>query len=435
MPTSQVDAALTDLEREGFAFRGYFSPAAPEEEWCERRLLARIHRYTLSALRRDIEPVAASDFMQFLFQWQHVGEGHKLEGQEAVARVLEQLEGVEAPATAWEGDILPGRIKDYDYAWLDTLCLSGRVLWGRFRPSAVGNGVGSAPIRTTPIMLIGRRQLGLWQALRGDQKTREHLSGSARQVLQVLLDGGASFYHEIVRKVRMVDTQVQLAIGELVAEGLVTSDSFTGLRALLVPDKYRERTGRRRKASVFDMDMAGRWSVIEIDQTDASRDAVLEDYARIVLRRYGVILRKIVDHEPISPPWRELIRVLRRMEARGEIRGGRFVSAMWGEQYALPEAVALLRKIRRDDGTGETTSISAADPLNLTGIVTPGPRVSGLVGNRISYRDGEPVVTREGKKIRFIREPDEADRWAMQKAVEQRLVPSALKSYLGKGMA
>jgi ATP-dependent Lhr-like helicase len=436
VPVAWVNQALIDLEQEGFAFRGYFNPNAAEEEWCERRLLARIHRYTLSKLRREIEPVSAADFMRFLFEWQHVGGDHKLEGPEAVGLVLEQLEGIEASATTWEGDILPGRIKDYDYIWLDALCLSGRMMWGRLRPyhGSSTPSRSASPIRTTPIMLIGRRQLALWQALRAPQEDHKQISGYAKQVLQVLQESGASFYHEIVQKVRMLGTQTEQAIGELVAEGLITSDSFTGLRALLVPGKYRERNRRRRQTAVFDIEMAGRWSIIEVDHREADQDNNIEDYVRIALRRYGVVLRKIVDNEPLAPPWRELVKVMRRMEARGEVRGGRFVAGMWGEQYALPEAVAKLRQVRRTDKTEEMVCISASDPLNLTGIVTPGPRVAGLVNNRILFRDGDPIVVREGKKIRFIKEPDEADRWAIQKAVEQREIPPKLKPYIGKGI-
>ncbi|HEX6864391.1 MAG TPA: DEAD/DEAH box helicase, partial [Thermoanaerobaculia bacterium] len=405
---SAIDLALAALEGEGFVLRGRFTPGpggreGDQPEWCERRLLARVHRYTLDRLRREIEPVSQADFVRFLLAWHRLEPDERMEGPESVQALLEQLEGFEAAAAAWEGEILPSRMKEYDPVWLDALCLAGRWVWGR---AAVSNGSGkrSGPVRATPISLLGRPKLPLWREIapRPDPVALD-LTAPARGVHDYLRDSGASFFSEIAEGAGLLHTQVEVALAELVAWGLVTSDSFTGLRALLVPAHLRppvDRTRRRGSVSVFGMENAGRWSLTRAGAPaeDAISPEAAEHIAWTLLRRYGVVFRRLLERETLLPPWRDLLRVFRRLEARGEIRGGRFVDGFSGEQYALPEAVGRLRAIRKEPKKGTLISVSAVDPLNLIGIATPGDRLAALSGNRLLYRVGVPIAVLDGKE-------------------------------------
>ncbi|MEA2602459.1 MAG: ATP-dependent helicase Lhr and Lhr-like helicase [Acidobacteriota bacterium] len=437
---SAIESALASLETEGFAFRGRFTPGRGEEEWCERRLLARIHRYTLDRLRREIEPVSQADYLRFLLAWQRADPDARAEGPESLNALLEQLEGFEAAAAAWEGEILPGRMKEYDPSWLDALCLSGRWVWGRATaPAPNGGARRSGPVRATPLALLSRGNLHLWREVAGPIDPAElDLSGGARSVYELLRTRGASFFGEIAHGAGLLHTQLEIALGELVAWGLVTSDSFTGLRALLVPAHKRPPVDRRRGSSsisLFGMENAGRWSLLHPAMLSApeapSRDAV-EAVAWTLLRRYGVVFRRLLERETLLPPWRDLLMVFRRLEARGEIRGGRFVDGFSGEQYALTEAVGSLRALRKQPKKGVLVSVSAADPLNLVGIATPGDRLPALAGNRLLYRDGEPIAILEGREPRFLVDLDPAARWQAQSALVRRSVAPKLKAYLGR---
>ena len=434
-----VEGALAALENEGFVLRGQFTPNTGDVEWCERRLLARIHRYTIRRLRKEIEPVSSADFMRFLFTWHRLNDIDRPEGADALRQVLKQLEGFEAPAASWEGDLLPARMREYDYTWLDALCLSGVVVWGRRRPQANGlSGKKSpTPIKSTPISFIERSNHELWKT-NGDASDDPSVEPSipARGVLALLEAQGALFFDEIVGRSGLLKSQVEDAIAELVALGALTADSYTGLRALLVQSKYRVQKSRRRKHISFTMDVAGRWSLLKTNggPDRETEPETLDQVARILLRRYGVVFRKLADRETLAPPWRHLVRVYRRLEARGEVRGGRFVEGVWGEQFALPEAVTLLRSTRREAKGGMLTSISAADPLNLTGIITPGRRVASLFSNRVLYRDGVPIAVKEGKEIQFLTQVAEADRWRMENALIRRSISPKLRAYLGKGV-
>jgi ATP-dependent Lhr-like helicase len=437
----QVNQALLALENEGFVFRGQFTPGSESLEWCERRLLARIHRYTIARLRREIEPVSSAHFMRFLFAWHRLGTGDLPDGPDALHDILRLLEGFEAPAAAWEGDLLPARMQDYDYAWLDTLCLSGRVLWGRFRPPSGNDGKPAAgPIKSSPIIFADRANVDAWKWIHRQSAGRQvPPSAGAEIVRDVLHEHGASFFDEIVARTGLLTGQVEEALSELTSLGVVTADSFTGLRALLVDSKYQTRARRRRQKHLdFTMELAGRWAPIERRVTDDDADRIdddtLETIAHVLLRRYGVVFRRLVDREQLAPPWRDLVRVMRRLEARGEIRGGRFVEGVWGEQYALSEAVAKLRAVRKEPPSGRLVSISAADPLNLTGIITPGRRVSGLFTNRILYKDGVPIAIKEGKEIRFLARFEKKEEWELQSALVQRSISPRLRPYLGKGI-
>ncbi|MDA1120609.1 MAG: DEAD/DEAH box helicase [Bacteroidetes bacterium] len=431
---TQIETAMLALENDGFVFRGFFNPGAEEREWCERRLLARIHRYTIQKLRSEIEAVSAADYMRFLLQWHGLSGESKLEGPRALEDIISKLEGYEAPAAAWEGSIIPDRLKDYDYMWLDVLCISGKITWGRFRPIVVDHENGKkapSPVKNTPLCLLGRGNIALWK---GNSEDQQELSSHAYTIISILQNKGASFFNDLVTGSKLFDGQVEEALAELVSHGLATSDSFSGLRALLVPLKYK--TGRRRaKKEVFTMDQAGRWTLIDQSQEKfEDRREYLEEMCMALLRRYGVLFRKLADREQLVPPWRELVRVLRILEARGLIRGGRFVQGVWGEQFALPEALTLLRKVKKEPKEGELISISAADPLNLTGIITPGRKITAYFGNRILYRDGVPVAVTEGKEVKMLEEFVGDEKWKIHHAVIERKIPPKLRHYLGKGI-
>jgi ATP-dependent helicase Lhr and Lhr-like helicase len=439
---SAVEIALAALEGEGFVFRGRFTPGgAPGEEWCERRLLARVHRYTLDRLRREIQPVSQTDFLRFLLAWQRVDPDGRAEGPGSVDALLGQLEGFEAAASAWEGEILPARMKEYDPSWLDGLCLAGRWVWGRGTAPSSDGSRRSGPVRATPIALLSRGGLPLWReiAAPADPAALE-LSAGARAVYDLLGTRGACFFGEIAHGAGLLHTQLEVALAELVAWGLVTADSFTGLRALLTPAHKRppvDRSGRRGAGlSMFGMENAGRWSLLhpagEPRVETPSRDAV-EATAWTLLRRYGVVFRKLLERETMLPSWRDLLMAFRRLEARGEIRGGRFVDGFSGEQYALTEAVGQLRALRKQPRKGVLVSVSAADPLNLVGIATPGDRLAALTGNRLLYRDGLPIAVLEGREPRFLVDDlDTATRWQAQSALVRRSVAPRLKAYLGR---
>ncbi|HUO44718.1 MAG TPA: DEAD/DEAH box helicase [Burkholderiales bacterium] len=404
-----VEIALAALEQEGYALRGAFTPDAGAAEWCERGLLARIHRYTVNRLRREIEPVTTQDFMRFLLRWQHVAPDERKEGPDALAGVIADLEGFEAPAAAWESEILPARVRDYEFAWLDELCLSGRVGWARLaRPKTTGDAGRGArragPVRTTPIVLVARRNLALWNAAAGTAAAVPlHASARAARVQEFLERHGASFFDEIAHGAQLLPTETEDALAELVALGGVTADSFAGIRALLLPPERRKSfSGRRRtRTAAFGIEDAGRWSVTRA-RVEAA-DTVVDHVTRTLLRRYGVICWRLLAREgAFLPPWRDILRVLRRLEARGEIRGGRFVAGITGEQYALPEAVEMLRRTRAQPLEQTLVSVSGADPLNLSGIVVPGPKVPALRDNRVVYRDGIVVATVIAGEVQWL---------------------------------
>ncbi|MGH7645303.1 MAG: DEAD/DEAH box helicase [Gemmatimonadales bacterium] len=443
LEAGEIDIALAALEREGFVLRGRFTPGRQELEWCERRLLARIHRYTLDRLRKEIEPVTSADFMRFLFRWQRLAGNARAAGPDGLAAVLDLLDGFEVPAGAWEADILPPRLTDYDPLWLDGLCLSGEIAWGRLSPAAPGGGADgrkSGPVRSTPVALFRRERGAVWRSLPAPPDPAVLvLSHPARAVLEALDQRGASFFGDLVNATRLLRTEVEKGLGELVAWGRVTSDSFAGLRALLVPSHRRRPIGalrRRGIAAPFGVETAGRWSRVPPPSL-LGEEQVVEAFAWQLLRRYGVVFRRLLEREPLLPPWRDVLRVYRRLEARGEVRGGRFVGGFSGEQYALPEAVGLLRAVRKEQGADELVAVSGADPLNLVGIVTPGDRVAAVATNRILYRAGVPVAVKYGEGGRGKGEgflvdvsPEEAQQ--LRTALVRRPVAPLVRVYLGK---
>src|SRR5687767_13851419 len=410
IPEADADEALLALEGEGVVLRGNFTSAirlkpdsttaAPPLEWCDRRLLARIHRYTLNRLRAEIAPVSPAEFMRFLFAWQHVEPGSQLIGAEGLRAVVAQLDGVELPARAWERDVLPARVDRYEPAMLDMLCLTGDVAWAR--------------LSSGPTQVVGATPIALYMRAARPTRVQDRESTdsqSASVVFEHLRTRGASFATEIATACGVDEEAVRAALTELVAAGAVSSDGFAGLRTII---------GTRPTTAT------GRWFLVNTGEEPA-----VEAVAWTLLRRYGVIFRRLLARETTSITWRELVHVYRRLEARGEIRGGRFVSGMSGEQYALPEAVERLRETRRTPADDRLVTISAADPLNLTGIITPGDRLRTVASNRIVYLRGVPVSAMEGDMLRVLADVDPAIAPTVAAAAAGRRVP-VLSGYVGR---
>lgn len=351
----QTGALLMELEHEGSILRTRFEG---KPMWCERRLLARIHRYTLEGLRREIEPVSAAQFLHFLACWQHVDEGYRLEGPRGVAEVLGQLAGFEVPVAAWERDVLPRRVRDYRREWLDELTLSGEFAWGRFW------GGGASAIRITPVSFVKREELEEWLTF-ADAPSSERMSGAASDLLAALRAGGPMFPQNLQKAAKLVSGHVEMGLADLLARGAITCDSFGALRQMITPPSKRRAPLRP----------VGRWSIFRGDAEASHEEVQNEMAARQLLKRTGVVFRRTIMREKIPVHWGTLTRIYRRMELRGEVRGGRFVGGFSGEQFALPEAVEFLRRLRRE-GARETMSVEAADPLNFVGILTPEKKVA-----------------------------------------------------------
>jgi len=412
---------------------GVWGGAPPEEEWCDRALLSRIHRYTLNRLRAEIEAVSPADFVRFLFVWQHVHPSHRLAGPDGVRAIVEQLDGYELAAGAWERSILPARIDGYQPSMLDDLCLAGEVAWARLsvmpdRPTGLGGA--------TPVAVFLRAHAEAWQTRRFEADTdpsrarggapaisvEQALGERARAILDRLRSRGASFAHELGTACGLELLDVEAALDALVSAGLVASDGFGGLRGIV-----RAHGARGAKATV-----AGRWSALAADTSAAARESALGVHARALLQRYGVVCRRVLAREANVPPWRTLVGIYRRLEARGEIRGGRFVAGLSGEQYALPDAVERLREVRRTARDAALVTISACDPLNLSGILETGERIRATTANKIVYRDGVAVAAMEGDYIRPLGGIDAADASAVTYALTGRRGPAVISGFVGR---
>ncbi len=390
-----VDSSLARLESRGIAVRGRFEGAAAGEQFCERSLLARIHRYTLARLRREIEPVSARVLLRFLLEWQYLASGSKLAGEGGLARALETLSGFEAAAAAWEAELLPARVEGYKPAMLDALCLSGAAAWGRVAP--VAGEHGTQPSRLTPLAVFPRAELDelLNAASSPEQPATHSLRGPAEKVLALLRQRGALFAREIGDATRLLPVELEEGLRELVAHGLVTCDGFAPLRRLLGPSPRRDsrrRPGRTRVVPSGTPVPEGRWVELRSVTPAPDADERAEALAWRLLRRYGVVFRDLVAREWLPEGWRAVHSALRRLEARGLVRGGRFVTGFTGEQFALPDAIPRLRRVRARPDSGEIVRVSAADPLNLVGVLTPGPRVPAGHTRWITFRDGLPIA-------------------------------------------
>ncbi|MDJ0832002.1 MAG: DEAD/DEAH box helicase [Gammaproteobacteria bacterium] len=418
---SEVSQALAALEQEGFVIQGQFDPAVSDRQWCERGLLARIHRYTLKQLRSEVEPVSPAVFMQFLFKWQGLEE--PAEGVAALERVMLQLEGFSLPAGSWESDILPTRLQPYFSNQLDELSGSGKLAWLRLQaPAEKDNKRKNPAIRTTPIAFIYRPHLMYW--CQSEINEPAGLSSAASKVLKLLHQWGASFFEDLQQQSGLLKTQLEQALGELVAWGLVNSDQFQGLRALIAPQQQKQKRHRR---AVLQTPLAagGRWSLLRPSVASEDEHERVEHIARSLLSRYGVVFRKLLERESGLPTWRDLLYVYRRLEARGEIRGGRFVQGFAGEQFALPEAVTQLRKTRKQQDSEQMIAISSADPLNLTGIITPGKRIAAQTRHRILYRNGKPIATDQNGDIRIDERIPVSEHWQLKNLLTRKPHPAS----------
>jgi ATP-dependent helicase Lhr and Lhr-like helicase len=397
---SDIEKALLRLEASGSILRGNFTgQGVGNTEWCERRLLSRIHHLTVATLRKQVEPVAPAQFMRWLFRWQHLAPQSQLSGERGLLQGLRQLQGFEIPANAWEKQILARRINQYDPATLDQLCLTGAIGWGRLSPhpatlEEAGEGRRRVvPTSVAPVTFFVREEADWMQPrLADDEQTYEGiLSEPARVVLHYLRRRGASFCADIVRGTGNLKAEIETALWELVAAGMVTADGFDNLRSLINP---KHRLGHGTPRTARPRHTPGRWSLL-YPAEGSDHNKVLEATCWMLLRRYGVIFREVLARESNLPKWRELLIAMRRLEDRGEVRGGRFVSGFLGEQFALPEAVESVRAMRNLPASGETITISAADPLNLVGFIVPGDRVAAISGKYVTFCDGVAVEAEE----------------------------------------
>ncbi|MDP2126464.1 MAG: DEAD/DEAH box helicase [Pseudohongiella sp.] len=488
----KIDMALLALEREGFVFRGRFTQANVARtdeaslEWCERRLLQRIHRYTLDAHRESIKPVSLQAYTLYLFE-QHELRTQTLtpkpvplpsapEAQALLQRAMDKLDGMSAPAAAWEGDILPSRLSFYDPAWLDLLCVSGRLGWGRFSSPAQVTAVRASakrsggPIKTTPITVSSRAHMDIWQQLSAPvQVIKPDLSSNAERVFDDLKKRGASFFNEIRQRTGLLPVQLEQALSELVASGLLTSDGFTGLRALLTPDARKpslssgtsasatqstgiNSTRQRTRRTGYSVEEAGRWSLLYKPEPAALDEHAMETLVSVYLQRWGVITRQIIARETVAPAWRDLLQVLRRQELRGTLRGGRFIEGLGGEQFTLPENVAPLREAAKKlaeqrsgvlrSGESEQErfiaefnnasycSLSAVDPVNNLPLFLPDVKLARTTRNRLLYKDGVPVAVLDNDQVRFLREVPAELQWTLEQLLRRHDINPRLRSYL-----
>lgn len=424
MKPEDVGAAFAHLEGEGVVLRGSFTGTAIEE-FCDRRILARIHRATIAHLRREIEPVPAATLLKFLFSWQHVAAGSRLEGQSGVLEAVEQLQGFEASAAVWETEILPARVRNYQHELLDSLCLGGEVVWGRWTHRSTQAEVPARRPGMTRAAAVGLGMRGdISWLVDADPADEAALSALARDVLGFLRARGASFFPEIMTGTRHLPFEVEEGLWQLVSAGLATADSFAALRSLIRGDARRTdrapHRGRRPR-----LVREGRWSALD---APGAAGNIVEPRIRQFLRRYGVLCRELLAREISAAPWREMLGILRRMEAQGQIRGGRFVAGLVGEQFALPEAVEALRAVRKAEADGGWLKISACDPLNLVGILTPGARVPAVPGNYVIYRGGSPVAAIEGNECRLMARVEAGERPILEKLLDER-PPSVFAGY------
>jgi ATP-dependent helicase Lhr and Lhr-like helicase len=478
---NKVDAALIALEVEGYVFQGSFTPSRTQQflageeaenieyrEWCERRLLQRIHRYTIDAHRKAIKPVSLETYTEFLFDRHQllplseetVAEVPGLDGQTQLQNTLNLLDGVAAPAAAWEADVYPARIRNYDPSWLDVMCISGKVAWGRYslpvNSIRSGKRKSSGPVKSTPITLVSRQNLDIWQALAQTQTSEEEIeySGVGTRIEDDLKQFGASFFDQIQSRTGLLKTQLEEGLAELVSYGRICSDSYTGLRALLTPTNKKPSAHRRRgRQAMFGVEDAGRWSLLDTFQqstADAESkigtrkrpsykwevldDEQMERLISIYLQRWGVLFRSLLERESFSPSWRILLMHLRKLELRGVLRGGRFVAGVGGEQFAFPETVDALRKFKKNKEALPNKPfycLTATDPLNLLNLTLPNRKLPRLLKNRVLYQGGIPIAVLESDEVHFLREVDPQEQWNTHQKLLKRNFPSRLRSYLG----
>ncbi|MEX0611972.1 MAG: DEAD/DEAH box helicase [Pirellulales bacterium] len=428
MNSTAVQTALEQLELSGFVLRGRFTGGTDEVEWCERRLLARIHRLTLDGLRRQVAPVDPAGLMRFLLARHGISERLRPSGRPGLQHAIRLLEGFEASAAAWEHDLFPVRIPEYDHQWLDQLFASGEVVWGRLQPPRLTEERrGHVLTRVSAISLAPRADLA-WLLPLDRQPPIAAARWDAQTAYEALTTHGALFFDDLLAVTSLLPSQLEDALRELAALGLVTSDGFAAIRALVA--KRRESLGRRaarrlklRRQTAYAR--GGRWSRFPPFVQPQTSQERAEQWAWLLLERYGVMFRDLLARESVAPAWRELLPVYRRLEMRGEIRGGRFVAGVAGEQFALSDAVEQLRKLRDEPENDSWTVVSASDPLNLVGIVMAGPRVPAKRANRVLYLNGRPLASREAGEIRWL--ADVEDKQIRVRALRMLTAPGALR--------
>ncbi len=434
LPVSDVSYVLGQMEVEGAILRGSFTPGADTEEFCDRRILARIHSATIDSLRSQAGPVPSATLLRFLLQWQHVDTPSRLSGEGGLMAVIEELQGFEIASAAIEEEILTSRLIDFSTMALDRLCLGGEVVWGRisvrqnWRSFYGKPGHSDRPVfsKSTPITLALRDALD-W-LLPVEEPDSERLSGASKESLEFLSHRGASFLADIVSATNRMPTDVEEGLWTLAASGWITSDSLEALRHRIRGKKRRRRNADSRPGRTNLQGKRGfsRWSVLgPVDPVEDRTEAV----ARQLLLRYGVLFPELLARDELAVRWRDLVRVLRRLEARGEIRGGRFVAGFVGEQFALPEAVDLLRSLKDKEPDGRFVVVSACDPLNLVGILTPGSRVAAVLGNRLVFRNGLPIAALEGGSIAALSDVESP---ILQQARQLLEVPISHSVYLSE---
>jgi len=407
-----IQSALDALEGEGYALRGHFSSssfqdadARPEKipgelEWCERRLLARIHRLTIKGLRALIQPVSPHDYIKFLLRWQGVDRATKPDGVNAVLQVVQQLEGLEISASAWEADIFPNRIQNYVPGLIDELCLYGQVLWSRLSGASKEDVSNFAMNRAVPVSFILREDL---EWIVGETEKRDYqFSPHAQVVYDILKEKGAMFIEDIRCTSNILPSQVEDGLSQLAAAGMINADGFDAIRTLVDPTRKKQDTSKRRRqrAKHIAYKRGGRWSIFPPFEIDIESKQYLTDWAWQLMDRYGVVFRDLLSKEQNAPPWYQLIRIYRRLEARGEIRGGRFISSVGGEQFALPDMIEKLRGCR-DDKARNFVFIAATDPCNLIGVISKDIRVPVSSKNNLCIKDGRLAATKVGDEISY----------------------------------
>jgi ATP-dependent Lhr-like helicase len=408
LPANQVVVGLAALEHAGFAMQGRYSAGARGVEWVARRLLARMHSYSRRARRQAHEAVTAREFMRFLLVWQHVAPDTQLYGEQGLLAVLEQLQGFETAAGAWESEVFRRRLRNYDPAWLDALCHAGEVAWLRLTPRSPDDAQprsAASPSKATPTAVVLRGDLPwLLAATRDKFDLSGPLGGVAQQVLEFLRERGASFAGDIANGTRQLPEQVERALWDGVARGLVMCDGFAAIRSLLrvgaappgSASAWRFSALRRRASSPAAA--AGRWSLVPPPALDTDRHDLAEAVAEQLLNRWGVLFRDLARRDSLHLPWREIQWALRRLEDRGLVSGGRFVAGFSGEQYALPAAIEQLMRLRHTPRTQQRVVVNATDPLNLVGVIVPGDTIPAVRTNLVTYIDGQPedLRTRTG---------------------------------------
>ena len=408
LPPARITAGLLALQTEGFAFQGRYSDGSGNVEWVARRLLTRMHSYSRKSRRKAVTSATPQDFMRFLLHWQHVAPGTQLVGEAGLLAVLEQLQGYEAAAVAWEPEILGRRLRHFEPAWLDQLCHEGTVAWLRLTPSDRDpSAPPGSPSRSTPISVVLRSDLPwLLAAARHEVDAALPAAGATAEILEVLQARGACFAAELADATNRTPDDIEQGLWDGISRGLLMSDGFGAIRARVSRDRRRPqqhpyRAGRRsalRRASRSSAAAAGRWAPVSSlvpDDDTWDREELAEAVAEQLLTRWGVVFRDLAIRESVRLPWRDIQWALRRLEDRGLIRGGRFVSGFTGEQYALPEAMEQLAHTRKLPPTGERATVNATDPLNLVGVVVPATAIPSVHTKEVTYVDGIATVDQQ----------------------------------------